>query len=44
MTAEALNRVIDYLFKEVGFNRVYGYHSHADLASDKVMQKMRHDL
>ena len=36
---EALKRVIEFFFKEIGFNRIYTAHAHENPASGKVMQK-----
>ncbi|MBK1813359.1 GNAT family N-acetyltransferase [Clostridium sp. YIM B02505] len=36
---EALNIVIDYLFKEVGINRIEARHNTLNIASGRVMQK-----
>jgi len=36
---EATKRVIDFFFREVGFNRVYAYHAGGNPASGRVMQK-----
>ena len=36
---EAVKRVLDYFFREIGFNRVYAYHAHENPASGRVMQK-----
>lgn len=39
MMTEALNGVIEYLFKEVGINRIYAIHHTDNAASGKVMHK-----
>ena len=36
---EATRIIIDFFFKEVGFNRIYAGHSHENPASGKVLQK-----
>lgn len=36
---ESFKAVIDYLFGEVGFNRIYSYHDVKNPASGKVMEK-----
>ena len=39
LMTEAVARVIDFFFKDIGFNRVYAAHALANPASGKVMQK-----
>ncbi len=39
VTTESLKAVIDYLFKEVGFNRIVALHDTNNVASGKVMIK-----
>lgn len=39
ITSEALKAVIDYLFSEVGFNRIVAKHDTKNVASGKVMYK-----
>jgi ribosomal-protein-alanine N-acetyltransferase len=39
LMTEAVKAVINFLFKEVGFNRIGAYHSTDNLGSGKVMQK-----
>jgi ribosomal-protein-alanine N-acetyltransferase len=39
MTSESLKAVIDYLFSEVGFNRIVAKHDTNNVASGKVMLK-----
>ena len=36
---EAVKKVIDFFFNEIGFNRIYTAHAHTNPASGKVMQK-----
>lgn len=36
---EAVNAVISFFFREVGFNRIYAYHADKNPASGRVMQK-----
>lgn len=39
ITSEALKSVMDYLFDQVGFNRIESRHDPRNLNSDKVMKK-----
>ncbi|MCI8387949.1 MAG: GNAT family N-acetyltransferase [Clostridiales bacterium] len=39
LMTEAVKAVIDFFFKEVGFNRIHAYHASANPASGRVMQK-----
>jgi len=39
LMTEAVNKVIDFFFKEVGYNRIYTSHAKENPASGKVMQK-----
>lgn len=39
LMTEAAKVVIDFFFREVGFNRIYAYHASENPASGKVMQK-----
>lgn len=39
IATEALQKVISFLFEEVGVNRIEAYHNAKNLASGKVMQK-----
>jgi ribosomal-protein-alanine N-acetyltransferase len=39
LMTEAVKKVIDFFFNEIGFNRVYSSHAHKNPASGKVMQK-----
>ena len=39
LMTEAVKAVVDFFFNNVGFNRVYAYHAHGNLASGKVMEK-----
>ena len=39
LMTEATKRVIDFFFREVGFNRVYAYHAGENPSSGRVMQK-----
>lgn len=38
-TTEAVKKVIDFFFREVGFNRIYAVHASGNPASGRVMQK-----
>ena len=40
ITTEALQNVIDYLFREVGVNRICAKHDIENMASGEVMKKM----
>ena len=44
LMTEAVKKVIDFFFNEIGFNRIYSSHAHENPASGKVMQKKRYDL
>jgi ribosomal-protein-alanine N-acetyltransferase len=39
LMTEAVKKVIDFFFNEIGFNRIYSAHAHENPASGKVMQK-----
>lgn len=39
LMTEAVRRIIDFFFDEIGFNRIYASHAHENVASGKVMQK-----
>jgi len=39
LMTEALRKVIDFFFNEIGFNRIYAAHANENPASGKVMQK-----
>ena len=39
LMTEAVKKVIDFFFREIGFNRIYTSHAHENPASGKVMQK-----
>jgi ribosomal-protein-alanine N-acetyltransferase len=39
LMTEAVKKVIDFFFNEIGFNRIYASHAYENLASGKVMQK-----
>jgi ribosomal-protein-alanine N-acetyltransferase len=39
LMTEAVKKVIDFFFNEIGFNRIYTSHAHENPASGKVMQK-----
>jgi len=39
LTTEAVKKVMDFFFKEIGFNRIHSFHAHENPASGKVMQK-----
>jgi len=39
LMTEAVEKVIDFFFNEVGFNRIYAAHAHENPASGKIMQK-----
>lgn len=39
LMTEAVNTIIGFFIKEVGFNRIYAAHAHGNPASGKVMQK-----
>ena len=39
LMTEAVKEVINFLFKEVGFNRISAYHASENLASGKVLKK-----
>ena len=39
LTTEAAKKVIDFWFREIGFDRIYTSHAHKNPASGKVMQK-----
>jgi ribosomal-protein-alanine N-acetyltransferase len=39
LMTEAVKKVIDFFFNEIGFNRIYTAHAHENPASGKVMQK-----
>ena len=39
LMTEAVKAVLDFLFCQVGFNRVYAYHADGNPASGRVMQK-----
>lgn len=39
LMSEAVQAVVDFFFKEVGFNRIYAYHAKENPASGRVLQK-----
>jgi len=39
LMTEAVKRVVDFFFNEIGFDRIYTAHAHKNPASGKVMQK-----
>jgi ribosomal-protein-alanine N-acetyltransferase len=39
LMTEAVKKVIDFFFNEIGYNRIYTAHAHENPASGKVMQK-----
>lgn len=39
LMTEAVKKVIDFFFNEIGFTRIYTAHAHENIASGKVMQK-----